>query len=99
MIGLKLFGVAVAAVVVQTSLFTTVRFDGVAFEFPILLPALAGFGACQQAVSVLDGSLEHGDRIHHVDPQSPDLVPRRRPHVDVRIVHRKRVCGERASTH
>ncbi|MGI9600952.1 MAG: rod shape-determining protein MreD [Acidimicrobiales bacterium] len=37
--------VAVVAVVLQTSIFTTVRFDGVAPEIPILLAALAGYAA------------------------------------------------------
>lgn len=37
--------VAVIAVVLQTSVFTTIRFDGVAPELPILLAALAGYAA------------------------------------------------------
>jgi len=41
----RLAFVAVVAVVLQTSVFTTVRFDGVAPELPILLAALAGYAA------------------------------------------------------
>ncbi|MDH4168794.1 MAG: rod shape-determining protein MreD [Acidimicrobiia bacterium] len=42
---MRLTLVAVGAVVLQTSIFTLFRFDGVAPELPILLAALAGYAA------------------------------------------------------
>ena len=54
---LRLALVAVIAVVLQTSVFTTIRLDGVAPELPILLAALAGYaaGADRGAVGETDG--------------------------------------------